>query len=171
MGKPKRVVLPQQRVPHPDSGPKVRVVWRVVLVVNGLRVCFQQVPSRVTGLRPPHPPPPPPAPPTLRYYELRLHEAQRLGVAAWVTETGSDQQLQLADQYLLTWMHWDYKWYRCVRRPREYVGLHGEGGAGGRGALLVPFRAPGPTLGPGVTAAIFPCPHHGERLTFVSTAL
>lgn len=50
-----------------------------------------------------------------RYYDLRLFEAQRLGVAAWVTETGSDQQLQLADQYMLTWMHWDYKWYRWVQ--------------------------------------------------------
>lgn len=49
--------------------------------------------------------------PDPKYYELRLFEAQRLGVAAWVTETGSDQQLLLADQYMLTWMHWDYKWY------------------------------------------------------------
>ena len=59
-----------------------------------------------------------------RYYELRLFEAQRLGVAAWVTETGSDQQLLLADQYMLTWMHWDYKWYRWVHQ--HAVGFHAQ---------------------------------------------
>lgn len=43
-----------------------------------------------------------------RYYPMRMGEIKRLGCAGWVTETGSGD-LDIADEYALSWMHWDYK--------------------------------------------------------------
>ncbi len=50
--------------------------------------------------------------PDSKYAVLRKAEAQRLGVVAVVTETGSDQ-LDVFDDISLSWIHWGYKWYRC----------------------------------------------------------
>jgi hypothetical protein len=48
------------------------------------------------------------------YYEERMAEIKRLGVAATVTETNASEdrvKFNLADKYLLSWMHWSYKLY------------------------------------------------------------
>ena len=51
--------------------------------------------------------------PEKNYYPYKAEEMQRLGCAAWVTETGTPQ-LDIADQFGFSWMHWDYKWYANV---------------------------------------------------------
>jgi len=49
------------------------------------------------------------------YYDKRMKEVERLGVAGAVTETNIEEEggvkLQLADFYGLSWMHWTYKRY------------------------------------------------------------
>ena len=48
------------------------------------------------------------------YYEKRINEIKRLGIAGVVTETNDGEngiKFELADQYGLSWMHWGYKLY------------------------------------------------------------
>jgi endoglycosylceramidase len=46
------------------------------------------------------------------YYEKRIKEIERLGIAGAVTETNNgDVKLDLSDEYGLSWMHWAYKVY------------------------------------------------------------
>jgi hypothetical protein len=51
--------------------------------------------------------------PEKNYYPFKVKEMLRLGCGAWVTETGYPQ-LDIADQYGFSWMHWDYKWFANV---------------------------------------------------------
>jgi endoglycosylceramidase len=89
------------------------VVWEVVLPV-GEKYGFTQPPGGAQWANKSvlsfHNSVLPRITPDAEYYAWKQAEAQRLGVGLWVTETGGGQ-LTLLDDYRLSWMHWDYKWF------------------------------------------------------------
>ena len=88
------------------------VTWEVVLPI-GERYGFEHVPGGAAWANKSvlswHCSVTPKATPDPKYFGWKESEIKRLGSAGWVTEIGPSQ-MDLADQFKLSWMHWDYKW-------------------------------------------------------------
>lgn len=89
------------------------VTWEVVLPL-GEKYGFERVPGGAPyanrSVLSWHSSVLPQVTPDAEYFSWKASEMSRLSAGGWVTET-NDGGLDLLDQFQLSWMHWDYKWF------------------------------------------------------------